>query len=90
MRHEFIIELAQGYDTPVGARASRSRCSMKRPPRSTPRASKKWEAALAHLIRGRTTFVIAHRLSTVTKRRAAGEERLLRSTGAPAGAGLGG
>jgi ATP-binding cassette subfamily B protein len=83
--HEFIVGLAQGYDTTVGERGSHlsvgqrqrlaiARAILKNPPilvldEATSALDAESEElvqeALARLVRGRTTFVIAHRLSTV-------------------------
>jgi len=83
--HDFIMELPQGYDTPIGARGSRlsggqrqqlsiARALLKNPPilvldEATSALDAESEAkvqkALDQLVRNRTSFVIAHRLSTV-------------------------
>jgi len=85
--HEFIVGLAQGYDTLVGERGSRlsagqrqrvviARALLKDPPilildEATSALDAETEAlvqeALEHLMKGRTTFIVAHRLSTVTQ-----------------------
>ncbi len=83
--HEFIREMPQGYDTPIGVRGSRlsggqrqrlgiARALLKDPPilildEATSALDAESEAiiqdALDHLVKNRTAFVIAHRLSTV-------------------------
>ncbi len=83
--HDFIMRMAEGYETLVGERGSRlsvgerqritiARALVKDPPliildEATSSLDAESEAlvqdALGRLMKGRTTFVIAHRLSTV-------------------------
>ena len=83
--HEFITEMADGYDTVVGERGVRlsggqkqrlsiARAALRKPvvlllDEATPSLDSASEVlvqqALDRLMRGRTTFIIAHRLSTV-------------------------
>jgi ABC-type multidrug transport system fused ATPase/permease subunit len=85
--HEFIMELAQGYDTVVGERGitlsggQRQRVAIARALLMNPRililddstssvdmqTERLIQKALDRLMEGRTTFVIAHRLSTVRR-----------------------
>ena len=61
---------ASSSASPSPARCSRMRrscCSTKPPARSTRRANVPCRHALEHLMQGRTTLVIAHRLATVLK-----------------------
>ncbi|MCJ7676444.1 MAG: ABC transporter ATP-binding protein/permease [Anaerolineales bacterium] len=83
--HDFILEMAQGYDTRIGERGvtlsggQKQRLAIARALLKNPRllilddATSSVDAeteqliqrALSHLMRGRTSFVIAQRLSTV-------------------------
>lgn len=83
--HEFIVELAEGYDTVVGEqgiklsggqrqRLAIARAMLKNAPvllldeatsALDTESERQVQAALNKLMRGRTTLVIAHRLSTV-------------------------
>jgi len=83
--HDFIMEMSDGYDSPVGQRGSnlsggqRQRLSIARALlKDAPillldeatsaldtESEKRVQTALEHLAEGRTTLVIAHRLSTV-------------------------
>jgi ATP-binding cassette subfamily B protein len=85
--HDFIKDLAMGYDTVVGERGitlsggQRQRVAIARALLMNPRililddslssvdtqTEKLIQEALDHLMQGRTTFVIAHRLSTVRR-----------------------
>ncbi|MCR4267243.1 ABC transporter transmembrane domain-containing protein [Nitratireductor sp. ZSWI3] len=87
LAHDFISELAQGYDTQVGERGvmlsggQRQRVAIARAIlRDAPillldeatsaldsRSETLVQKALEHLMKGRTTLVIAHRLATVLK-----------------------
>ncbi len=83
--HEFIVETAKGYDTPVGEmgvtlsggqkqRLAIARALLKNPrilllddatSSVDTRTERKIQQALSLLLEGRTSFIIAHRLSTV-------------------------
>jgi ATP-binding cassette subfamily B multidrug efflux pump len=85
--HEFILELAQGYDTVVGERGitlsggQRQRIAIARALLMNPhililddstssvdtQTERLIQKALNRLMEGRTTFIIAHRLSTVRR-----------------------
>lgn len=87
LAHDFITDLAEGYDTPVGERGvtlsggQRQRMAIARAIlRDAPillldeatsaldsQSETLVQQALEHLMKGRTTLVIAHRLSTVLK-----------------------
>lgn len=84
--HDFITELAQGYDTPIGERGvklsggqkqrvSLARVFLKNPPllildEATSaldlESEKLIQESIEHLAKNRTTFIVAHRLSTIT------------------------
>jgi len=83
--HDFIVQMPQGYATPVGERGvtlsggQKQRLAIARALLTDPRililddalssvdtgTEHLIQQALEHLMRGRTTFVIAHRLSTL-------------------------
>lgn len=84
--HDFITELVQGYDTPIGERGvklsggqkqrvSLARVFLKNPPllildEATSaldlESEKLIQESIEHLAKNRTTFIVAHRLSTIT------------------------
>lgn len=83
--HDFIVDMPEGYDTPIGDRGIRlsggqrqrlciARAILKNAPillldeatsALDTESEQMVQAALANLMKNRTTFVIAHRLSTV-------------------------
>jgi ATP-binding cassette, subfamily B, bacterial HlyB/CyaB len=72
--HDFILDLPEGYDTLVGEQGSnlsggqRQRIAIARALLTNPRIlifERVIQDNMAHMCKGRTVFIIAHRLSTV-------------------------